>query len=56
MTSLEKHIETLEDNDVMANVNGHLVPTTIDSGAKISIVPKEFIKSDEFVYRRNFEV
>ena len=33
----------------MARVNGHLVPTTIDSGAKISIVPNEFIKSDDFV-------
>ena len=42
-------IETLDDNDVVALVNGHLVPIAIDSGAKMSIVPQEFVEQSDFV-------
>ena len=42
-------IETLDDNDVMVSVNCHLVPITIDSGAKMSIFQQEFIQQSDFV-------
>ena len=41
-------IETLAENDVMASVNSHLVPMTLDSGAEISLVPKEFVNPDNY--------
>ena len=42
-------VETLDTNDVMASVNGQLVPITIDSGAKVSIVPEESVQELDFV-------
>ena len=44
-----EQIETLDKNDVMASVNDKLVPMTLDSGAKISIAPKEFVKQSDFI-------
>ena len=41
-------IETLAKNDVMASVNNHLLPMTLDSGAEISIVPQEFVNPSDF--------
>ena len=44
-------IETLGDSDVMACINGSLVPITLDSGATASIVPKEFVREDNYTGR-----
>ena len=41
-------IEKLAENDVMASVNKHLLPMTLDSGAEISIVPQEFVEPSNF--------
>ena len=40
-------METLDNMDVIGSVNGQLIPITIDSGAKVSIVPEEFVKESD---------
>ena len=42
-------IETLAENDVMASVNDHRLPMTLDSGEEVSIVPQEFVKPSDFM-------
>ena len=45
-------ITTLGGSDVMVKVNGSLVPVTIDSGAGVSLIPKEFIKESDYTGRK----
>ena len=40
-------IERLADNDIMATLGGVRLPMTFDSGAQISVVPIELVRSDE---------
>ena len=48
MTVAAGNIETLDNMDVMGSVNGKLLPITIYSGANVSIVTEEFVKSSDF--------
>ena len=41
-------MECLAENDVMASVDNHLVPMTLDSGAEVSIVPQEFVRLSDY--------
>ena len=44
---LPELVECLAENNVMASVNNHLVPMTLDSGAEVTIVPQEFVKPSD---------
>ena len=46
---LASQVETLGENDVMASVNSNLMPMTLDSGAEMSIVPREFVRESEYM-------
>ena len=43
--------ELLDENDVLATVDGYSFPMTIDTGAKISIMPTEFVREDLLIGR-----
>ena len=37
------HVKPLKDNEVMATVEGQVLPTMIDSGAEVTVVPEECV-------------
>ena len=47
----EQSPELLDENDVLATVDGYSLPMTIDTGAKISIMPTEFVRENLLIGR-----
>ena len=47
MSIPREKIERLADNDIMATLGGVRIPMTFDSGAQISVIPIELVRSDE---------
>ena len=43
--------ELLDENDVLATVDGYSFPMIIDTGANISIMPTEFVTEDSLIRR-----
>ena len=41
-------VKPLKDNEVMATIEGQVLPTTIDSGAEITLVPEECVGVEQF--------
>ena len=40
--------EKLEPGDMLVKVNGHYFPATMDTGATVSVVPKEFVREEDY--------
>ena len=45
---LASQVETLGENDVMASANSNLMPMTLNSGAEMPIVTREFVRESEY--------
>ena len=43
--------ELLDENDVLATVDVYSIPMTIDTGAKISVMPTVFVREDSLIGR-----
>ena len=43
--------EVLADNELLGRVNGYWFPMTLDTGASVSLIPREFEGEDAFTGR-----
>ena len=48
----DAQVEVLGRNDAMAKANGHLVPITFDSGAAMSLIPREFVSARNYTGKK----
>ena len=48
----DAQIEELNRNDAIAEANGYLIPITFDSGAAVSLIPREFVSVRDYTGKK----
>ena len=51
VSTRRRRTEVLADNELLGRVNGYWFPMTLDTGASVSLIPREFVGEDAFTGR-----
>ena len=51
VSTRRRKTEVLADNELLGRVNGYWFPMTLDTGASVSLIPREFLGEDAFTGR-----